>query len=63
MKGTSNLPLLSLVLRLKVWFAYLFSLEDVSEVFEPQTLQELVDGHVKKRCRDKDVSKFTKSSF
>lgn len=31
---------------------YLFPLEDVSEVFQPQTLQELVDGHVEQSCRD-----------
>lgn len=31
---------------------YLFPLEDVSEVFQPETLQKLVDGHVEQSCRD-----------
>lgn len=30
---------------------YLFSLEDVPKVFQAQTLQELVDGHVQQSCR------------
>lgn len=31
-------------------------MEDVSEVFQPQTLQELVDGHVEQSCGDTEMS-------
>ena len=35
---------------------YLLPLEDVSEVLQPQTLQELVDGHVEQSCGDTEMS-------
>lgn len=35
---------------------HLFSLEDVPQVFQPDALQELVDGHVEQRCRDTQTS-------
>lgn len=37
--------------------SYLFPLEDVPQVFQPQTLQELVDGHVEQRCGDTVMSR------
>lgn len=39
----------------KTMCVYLFPLEGVSEMFQPETLQELVDGHVEQSCRETDV--------